>query len=209
MRVSLWSRASTRASTRHARVRAATQAAVAPAYHKLGPKLSIGDHGSGKLAKASRRPANESSYVSAPDTAGPAVVRPVRLGAIGACTGGVTLSNYQPTDLQSGCAYVDKSFSNFAVNSGVGSTVGNAGHDHCHFEQRAGDALTSTSGLGVADFYLAGVDPNQQPQRIRESDRRGLRGAGVYGRDGGRVHLQQRRERLCDAWREPVGDFPP
>jgi hypothetical protein len=77
---------------------------------------------------------------------------PFAWGAIGACTGGVTLSNYQPTDLQSGCAYVDKSFSNFAVNSGVGSTVGTPGTITVTSNSALGDALTSTSGLGVADF---------------------------------------------------------
>jgi hypothetical protein len=73
-------------------------------------------------------------------------------GAIGTCTGGVTLSNYQPTDLQSGCAYVDKSFSNFVVNSASGSTEGTPGTITLTSNSTLGDALTSTSGLGVADF---------------------------------------------------------
>jgi hypothetical protein len=73
------------------------------------------------------------------------------LGSVGTCTGGVTLNNYQPPDINTGCAYIDQSFTNVAVNAFQG-TQGTPSNVTLTSSPGLGDFLTSTNGLGVADF---------------------------------------------------------
>lgn len=77
---------------------------------------------------------------------------PLAWPGINSCTSGTTLDNYLPTSIDSGCAYLDNSFSNFVVNSQPQSTLGTPGTITLTSNPTVGDTLTSTSGLGVAEF---------------------------------------------------------
>jgi PEP-CTERM motif len=83
-----------------------------------------------------------------------ALAAPYAFATVGTCTGGVTLNNYQPPDINSGCTYIDQSFTNIAVNSspiynGINGTPSDI---TLTSSVGLGDFLTSTNGLGVADF---------------------------------------------------------
>src|ERR1700679_2055454 len=88
---------------------------------------------------------------------------PLAWPGISSCTSGTTLDNYQPPSLDSGCAYVDNSFSNIAVNSQPNSLMGSASTITLTSNPTVGDTLTSTSGLGVAEFTSAAWTQTNSP----------------------------------------------
>jgi hypothetical protein len=89
--------------------------------------------------------------------------------AIATCTTGTTLDNYQPAALDSGCAAVDKSFSNFVVNAQPDSAVGTPATITLTSNSTLGDILTPTGGLAVAEFtspaFTQANTPNGQSEQ--------------------------------------------
>ncbi len=71
--------------------------------------------------------------------------------SVASCASGTTLNNYIPGDIQTGCAAVDVSFTNFIANTNGGNT-GSASTFTLSSNSTVGDTLNSTNGLGVADF---------------------------------------------------------
>jgi hypothetical protein len=76
---------------------------------------------------------------------------PALWASVSACTSPTALSTFLPPDIASGCAYVDNSFTNFAVNA-VPQQSGNTSNISFVSNAAVGDTLTSTAGQGVADF---------------------------------------------------------